>query len=74
MSYELTNEEKINVIESRIKNIYRNEYSLQISKIEEQSKTSPDQSIINNLNSQIADIAKQTSALEAEITKLTTSN
>jgi hypothetical protein len=74
MSYELTNEEKINVIESRIKNIYRNEYSLQISKIEEQSKTSPDQSIINNLNSQIADIEKQTSALEAEITKLTTSN
>jgi hypothetical protein len=74
MSYELTNEEKINVIESRIKNIYRNEYSLQISKIEEQSKTSPDQSIINNLNSQIADIAKQTSALEAEITKLTASN
>jgi hypothetical protein len=70
MSYELTIEDKINVIENRIRNICLNEYNLYMSKIEEESKSSPDKVMINNLEAQIRDTGKQIAALQEEIKKL----
>lgn len=67
----LNNNEKIEIINSHKKNIAYNLYNLQISIIEENSKSNPSQSILSNLDIQLEDAQNQISALDLEITKLT---
>jgi len=70
----LPNAEKINIINSHQRNLEFNKYSLQINLIEENAKTSPDQDVINGYNSQILEITKQLTALNAELTSLSEDN
>ena len=67
----ITPEDQITVLNAHKKNLNFNEYNLQVSLIEENAKTAPSETIISNLNTQIADIAKQKTALDAEIAKIT---
>jgi uncharacterized protein involved in exopolysaccharide biosynthesis len=66
----LTNQEKINVINSHITNLAFNQYNAELSLIEENAKTTPDQESIARLNSQLADYDKQSAALAAELAAL----
>ena len=68
---ELTNDEKINIINSHIKNLVYNKYNVELSLIEENSKPSPDEKNVNTLNEQISQFNLQFIALQAEATKLT---
>jgi hypothetical protein len=74
MSYELTNEEKVVIITSRLNNISRNQYNIQMSKIEENAKVSPDKNSLNNLDAQLADALNQIEALNKELLNITTSD
>jgi hypothetical protein len=66
----LTNQEKINVINAHMTNIAINQYNLQLSLIEENAKTTPDQTAVTKLNSQIADYDKQSAALAVELSTI----
>ena len=66
----LSNEEKISIINQHKKNVEYNKYNLQISLIEENAVTSPDQDAIDSLNDKITEINKKITALDAEIASL----
>jgi type I restriction-modification system DNA methylase subunit len=70
MSVELTNEEKIQIINSHIKNLKTNKYNLQISIIQENSVETPVTEKIAELNSEISDTDSRITALEAEIASI----
>lgn len=50
---ELTNEEKISIINQHLKNIVANKYNLHIALIEESASQNPDGAAIAGLNSKI---------------------
>jgi uncharacterized protein involved in exopolysaccharide biosynthesis len=70
MTIELTQEEKIQIINNHIKNLKSNKYNLELSVIEESSIEEPGSDKITNLNKEISDTNDRISALEAEIAKL----
>jgi len=67
----LTPEDQITVLNSHKKNLNFNEYNLQVALIEENAKATPAESALSSINAQLADIAKQQAALDAEIAKIT---
>lgn len=67
----LTNEEKISIINSHIKNLEYNKYNLEISVIEENAKATPVSETLISLNSQISETSAQIVALESELASLT---
>jgi hypothetical protein len=66
----LTNEEKIGVIESHIKNVQYNKYNAEITLIEENALAAPSATNIQRANESIASANAQITALEAQITAL----
>jgi transcriptional regulator NrdR family protein len=71
MTYELTNAEKISIIDQHLKNLEYNRYNLQVSIIELTSETNPKQESITDIQAQIDSIVAQQTALSAEIASLT---
>lgn len=71
MTYELTNSEKADIINSHLKNIENNKYNLELSLIEENSLTSPNQVVINSIQEQLSGLAQKKTALLAELDELT---
>ena len=67
----LTNEEKATIVNSHIKNLEYNKYNLEISVIEENSKTEPSNETLQSLNAQILEIDGQLNALQSELDTLT---
>jgi hypothetical protein len=70
MSTTLTNEEKIAIVSQHIKNVEYSLYNLALSLIEENSVSSTDADKISSLNSQIADLNLQKTALTTELSTL----
>ncbi len=70
MTIELTVEEKTNVINSHLKNAAFSLYNFELSLLEENAKTSPNEDTIKNINNQIEQSKAQVSALEAELASL----
>jgi len=70
MADQLTNEEKISIINSHKKNIAYNKYGIQLSLIEENAKSTPNSTIVSNYNEQLVQFDLQTSALDAELASL----
>jgi hypothetical protein len=71
MTYELTNAEKISIIDQHLKNLEYNRYNLQVSILELTSETNPKQESITDIQAQIDSIVAQQTALSAEIASLT---
>lgn len=69
---DLTNDEKKLILSQHIKNVKTNIYNLELSLIAENALTSPDQSILNNLNSQISKEQLKKEALLQEYATLNT--
>lgn len=67
----LTNEEKINIINSHLKNLEYNKFSIEISIVEENAKNNPLAETLTSLNAQISEIDSQVAALQAELASLT---
>ena len=70
MSTTLTNEEKIAIVSQHLKNVEYSLYNLALSLIEENSVSSTDADKISSLNSQIADLNLQKTALTTELSTL----
>jgi hypothetical protein len=66
MTTQLTNEEKISIINSHLKNLEYNKFNIEMSIVEENAKSTPDSSNISSLNSQVSEIDVQIAALNAE--------
>lgn len=62
----LTKEEKVNIINAHIKNLSYSRYNLEIDAVQENAKTAPEQSVLDNIDTQIAQIDAQITALNAE--------
>lgn len=71
MTYELTNAEKISIIDQHLKNLEYNRYNLEVSILELTSGTNPKQESITDIQAQIDSIVAQQTALNAEIASLT---
>lgn len=63
---ELTNQDKVSLIDTRIKNLIYNRYSLELGIIEENAVPVPNDSAIASLNEQINFINSKITALQAE--------
>lgn len=66
MTIELTVEEKISIIDNHLRSIAYKKYNLDLTLLEENTKPTPDLSIINRANSDIELLNDQITALEAE--------
>ena len=62
----LTNEEKLTIVNSKLKNLNYNKFSLDVDKLSENAKTSPDADTVSRLNSLIAETDRQIAALTTE--------
>jgi hypothetical protein len=62
----LSNEEKLTIVNSKLKNLNYNKFSLGVDKISENAKTSPDADTVSRLNSLIAEADRQIAALTTE--------
>ena len=69
---DLTNDEKKMILSQHIKNVKTNIYNLQLSLVAENALETPDQSIITNLNNQIAKEELKKAALLEEYAALNT--
>lgn len=66
MTYELTDEEKVAVIDSHLKNLEYNRYNLTISVIEESAVSSPNATKVSELQADISGIDLKIAALNLE--------
>lgn len=71
MTYELTDNEKISVINQHLRTLSFSRYNYEISLLEENASVSPDAETINSLNGEIAALDVKINALKAEAAKLT---
>jgi hypothetical protein len=62
----LSNAEKLTIVNSKLKNLNYNKFSLDVDKISENAKTSPDSDTILRLNSLIAETDRQIAALTTQ--------
>ena len=74
MTIELSAEDKITIVEQHLKNVLYSEYNAQLSLIEAQALSTPNQSTIDSANAQLRDVIAQKAALQTEIDSLTPSS
>lgn len=70
MSIELSKEEKIQIINSHIRNLVYNNYNLEIDILQENAKSTPSSSSISSLQGQMSEISDQIAALDEEISRV----
>ncbi|MFZ9301390.1 MAG: hypothetical protein ACO23V_10490 [Chitinophagaceae bacterium] len=63
----LTKEDKAQIINAHIKNLSYSKYNLEVDKVQENAKSSPDSTTISVIDSQIDEIDRQVVALESEL-------
>ena len=66
MTYELSKEDKLAVIQSHMKNVALNKYNAELSLLQEQAVSSPKEQNIQTLNDTIAQADAQLAALQQE--------
>jgi hypothetical protein len=69
MTTSLTNAEKATIVNSRLKNLNYNKFSLEIDKVVENAKADPDEEALANYTAFLADNAIQIAALITELAK-----
>jgi hypothetical protein len=67
MPIELSKEEKTQIIYSHQRNLKYSKYSLEIDILQENAKTAPSETAVASLQSLIAEVDGQLSALDAEL-------
>ena len=70
MTYELTNQEKADIVNQHIKGVEYSLFNLGLSLIEEQAVATPNAENIASLNSQITELNAKKTALLAELADL----
>ena len=70
MTYELSTEEKVSIVNQHLRNISFKKYNLDLSLVEEQALSAPNQERIAVINSDMAEVVAQTAALLLELESL----
>jgi hypothetical protein len=70
MTYELTAQEKTDIINQHLRSLEFSIYNITLSILEEESKSTPDSSILTALNSDLSDFNAKKTALLAELSAL----
>lgn len=70
MTTELTNEEKMGIVNQHIKTLNYNKYNLNLTMLELNAVSNPNQASISEMVLQISDLDDKISVLEAEKTTL----
>ena len=70
MTYELTNDEKRNIINQHLRNLEYSKFNVEISLLEENADSAPDQENLDSLTGQLATINDKIEALAAELTAI----
>lgn len=70
MANELTNQDKLIIVEDHIRSLQMSKFNLELTKIEENAVKSPDTVVLSSVQSQIDDYAAKLVALEAQKTSL----
>jgi len=65
----LTNAEKVNIINSKMKNLVYTKYNLDLDIIIENAKVTPSAASVSALNSSVAEIVAQIAVLQTELDK-----
>ena len=65
----LTNADRVNIINSKMKNLVYTKYNLDLDIIIENAKVTPSAASLSALNSSIAEIVNQISVLQSELDK-----
>jgi hypothetical protein len=65
----LTNADRVNIINSKMKNLVYTKYNLDLDIIIENAKVTPSAASVSALNSSIAEIVNQISKLQIELDK-----
>ena len=65
----LTNADKVNIINSKMKNLVYTKYNLDLDIIIENAKVTPSAASVSALNSSIAEVTTQIAALQTELDK-----
>jgi ABC-type phosphate transport system auxiliary subunit len=65
----LTNADKVNIINSKMKNLVYTKYNLDLDIIIENAKVTPSAASVSALNSSVAEIVAQIAALQTELDK-----
>jgi len=68
--YDLTKEEKAEVVLSHLKNLSTLKYKLEISLLEENSLSQPSQDIIDQISNNITNVDLKITALENKLTEV----
>lgn len=63
----LTKEDKLQLIDSRMRNLEYRKYGLELDQIVENAKSAPEQSVLDAISTGISEIDVQLSALTAEL-------
>lgn len=70
MTYELTNQEKIDILNQHLKNLEYSAFNLSLSVLEEEAAATPNAANIASLNSQISEVNAKKTVLLAELSEL----
>ena len=70
MTYELSMDEKVSIVNQHLRNISFKKYNLDLSLVEEQALSAPNQERIDAINSDMAEVVAQTAALLLELESL----
>jgi hypothetical protein len=70
MAYELSVQEKTDIINQHLRNVELSRYNLQLSIMEEEAKSEQDEQILEALNSNLSDLNAKKSVLLAELSSL----
>jgi uncharacterized lipoprotein YajG len=70
MTYELNTEEKVSIVNQHLRNISFKKYNLDLSLVEEQALSAPNEERIAVINSDMAEVVAQIAALLLELESL----
>jgi hypothetical protein len=70
MTYTLTTQEKTDIINQHLRNLELSIYNLELSVLEEESKSTPEAAILTSYNSDLSDLNAKKTALLDELASL----
>lgn len=70
MTIEISNEEKISIVVSHQKSVAYSKYGIELDIRQENAKASPNAAFLENLDTQLQDVARQETLLAAELLAL----
>jgi hypothetical protein len=70
MVYELTTQEKTDIVNQHLRTLEFSVYNLELSIMEEEAKSAPEETTLGSLNSSLLDLNSKKSALLAELASL----